>query len=57
MNKEYKRYLMSQLKQQERIVSQLVGIVAKTNTKVKTLQLKVEQLEKRQTIKKSKPSI
>lgn len=52
MNKEKESYVTSQLKQQERMVSQLVEIVARTNYKVKTLQLKVEQLEKNQMIKK-----
>lgn len=52
MDSEKESYLIRQLKQQERIVSQLVEIVAKTNNKVKTLQLKVEQLENSQMIKK-----
>lgn len=52
MNSEKERHVIRQLKQQERIVSQLVEIVARTNNKVKTLQLKVERLENSQTIKK-----
>lgn len=36
---------IEQLQQQERIVSQLVEIVAKTNSKLKSLKRKVEELE------------
>jgi len=45
-------YLLKQMKQQERIISQLVKIVANTNNKVINLEHKVEQLESLHTFRK-----
>jgi len=44
--------LLSQLKQQERITSQLVKIVANTNRQVKVLQEKIERIEANRLINK-----
>lgn len=52
MEIENHKYVVRQLKQQERIVSQLVAILAHTNHKVKTLQQQVQDLESIQKIKR-----
>jgi len=44
--------LLSQLHQQERITSQLLNIVAKTNQKVKILQEKIDRIEANRIIDK-----
>lgn len=52
MNQDYRLQLGKRLQQQEKIVSQLLHIVANTNEKVTSLQSKIDKLERSQWVKK-----